>query len=78
MALVPEWVDGCGVPSVAVPRLCAAKPCARRPAESGAAGRCAGPAGEQLPTRPDRAPPAAAHLDPIEPDSATHGLLKVS
>jgi hypothetical protein len=32
-------------PSLAVPRLGAAKPCARRPAESGAAGRCAGPAG---------------------------------
>jgi hypothetical protein len=51
-------------PSLAVPRLGAARPCSRRPAESGAAGWCAWPAGGRLPTRPDRAPPAAARLDP--------------
>ncbi len=45
-----QLLGGPSAPSLAVPPLGAAKPCARRPAESGAAGRCAGPAGEQLPT----------------------------
>jgi hypothetical protein len=47
-----------------------ARSAARRPAESGAAGRCAGPAGDGANVTGPRAA-AAARLDPIEPSSAT-------